>query len=117
MKVLKHFLITAILLTAFVLSFTMSGCSGSTQLPKEVCDVGAVVCDVSGYICTNVPEVPSEICDLINLACLNLNILCKAEPGTDEYNKALTSLKNIDASLNLAFNKMKHYGLKEQKQK
>lgn len=98
-------LVLSLLLAFFIIQGT-TGCSGGNQLPEEVCDIGGVVCDIGDYICENVP-VPEPVCTYLNLACINLEILCTSEPGSEDYNAAKSSLDEINLNLNRWLNAQK----------
>jgi hypothetical protein len=73
-------------------------CSGTPQIPDQVCEVGVQICDVGSYLCeTNV--IPDPVCTWVNLACLNLNVLCTADPDTPDYITAQSNLKQINQRL------------------
>ncbi|MBK9285044.1 MAG: hypothetical protein IPM51_12125 [Sphingobacteriaceae bacterium] len=94
-KFLLPFVVVTVLFTSMI-SFT--GCSSGT-LPQAVCDYGAVVCDISQMACRNIPGVPPEICDYLDLACYNLDVLCRVDPESKEYKSAILSLELINERL------------------
>ena len=94
MKIL--ILIKSILVISIVtIVLLVTGCSGGSQLPPEVCTYGEMVCNTGNYVCENFP-VPEPICTYFNLACINLSVLCEFEPGTPEYKAAIESLDSIN---------------------
>lgn len=80
-------------LIALVISLTLlsPGCTPSGQLPQQICDIGSVVCEVSQNLCSTLP-VPEAVCTYVNLACLNLTVLCQEPAGTEKYVEALNDL-------------------------
>ena len=86
------------------MSFFLFGCAGSIKLNPDVCEIGLIAFEVSETLC-NSYEIPSEICFYIRLASLNFNILCSADPESNEYQKAKIEFikwcSHINDSLNL----------------
>ena len=76
-------------LVSFILTFFLFGCAGSIELDPDVCEIGFVVFEVSENLCDALP-VPTEICFYVRLASLNFDILCSADPESNEYKKAKT---------------------------
>lgn len=83
-----------------VLLLGLTACAGSGQVSGEVCAVGAIVCNVSSIICESVPELPPEVCKFLDIACINLNLICATEPGTTEHDEAVESLNKANIELN-----------------
>ena len=102
-----------LLIPVISLLFLFNGCSGGTQIPPQVCTVGGYICDVSQFVCNNVPNVPPEVCTYLNLACMNLEILCNTAPGTDEHTAALESLDALNKSVGTAVRKLNQDTLKD----
>ena len=88
----KCFLIIALL-------FGITACGSSGQVPNEVCEIGAIVCDISETILVNFPELPVEVRQYLKIACLNLELLCETAPGTTEHAAAVESLKQVNVKL------------------
>lgn len=68
------------------------------QIPDEVCTYGGMVCETGSFVCDNY-QIPDPICSYFNIACTNLNLLCSAEYGSDEYKTALLNLKNANVAI------------------
>ena len=108
MKTLKTFIISLFLFVAVLTPpIALEGCSSGSQLPPQVCEIGGTVCDITSYLCNNVPAIPPDVCTYLNLACVNLNLLCEETPGSTAYNEAVSSLKVINERLNDAVLSMK----------
>ena len=88
---------------ALITAFFLSDCAGSIELDPDVCEIGFVVFEVSENLCDALP-VPTEICFYVRLASLNFDILCSADPRSNEYQKAKTEFlkwcSHINSSLN-----------------
>jgi len=95
------------------LMFLFLSCSGGTQIPPQVCTVGGYICDVSQFVCNNVPNVPPEVCTYLNLACMNLEILCNTQPGTPEHDAALEGLDALNKSVGTAVRKLNEQTIKD----
>ena len=81
-----------------VISFSFFSCSGTPQLSPKVCEVGTLICDISTNVCATFP-IPEPVCSYVNLACINIALLCAEPVGSDNYNKAKLQLDNINTSL------------------
>lgn len=118
---LKNKLVKISLFVALLFSFSfISGCSGTVEIPPEVCEYGDSVLDVAQMLVETFPNVPPAISTYIQLARVNLQILCESESGSSSYNESLNSLKNINDSLRIevkAFQQLlKKQSLEKQKQ-
>ncbi len=91
----KSILLVALL---FVIIMTFNRCT-TYEIPQEVCTYGIMTCDAGQFVCENF-EIPEPICLYFNLACENLNVLCSAEYGSDEYKTALQNLNIANLELN-----------------
>lgn len=98
------FIKSIIVVALFSLFVFISGCSGGSQIPPEVCNYGELVCSTGNYVCENF-EIPDPICTYFNLACINLSVLCNSEPGSNEYNTALKSLNDLNVKVSEWMNK------------
>jgi len=102
----------------FVLLFSfgfISGCSGTVEIPPEVCEYGDTILDVAQMLVDTFPNVPPAITTYIELARVNLQILCESEPGSTSYNESINSLDQVTRSLKIEVDKFKQT-LEKQKQ-
>lgn len=98
MKTLIYFK-TFLLISALILFFLfIDGCT-TVEIPEEVCLYGLMTCDAGSYICNNY-ELPPEVCTYFNVACVNLQVLCNAGYGSDEYKMALKKLNEANLKFN-----------------
>lgn len=88
-----------ILTLVIFISLSLVNCSGG-HIPAVVCDYGQTVCSVSQTICRDIPGIPPEVCNYLDLACYNLDQLCRYNPESVEYKSAVISLENITNKLN-----------------
>lgn len=99
----KKKLVKISLFVVLLFSFSfISGCSGTVEIPPEICEYGDTILDVAQMLVDTFPNVPPAISTYIQLARVNLQILCESEPGSSAYNESLNSLKNINDSLRIA---------------
>jgi len=100
-------------ITAFVVAMLLFfGCGGTPQLSSEICETGLLVCDIAENICETFP-LPDPVCSYVNIACVNIGLLCVTEPGTVEHIEAKQKLKKAKADLNIFLKKYKRDKLNE----
>lgn len=75
-----------------------NSCSNG-NVPVAICDYGSTVCDISQTVCREIPGLDPKICDYLDLACYNLDQLCKYPVDSREYRSAVISLDNIKSRL------------------
>ena len=90
---MKNFLVSV-----FLFSLVLFGCSGVPQLNPEVCEAGALVCDITNNVCETFP-VPEPVCSYLNIACVNLDLLCSNDPESNEYKTAKSELQKATTNL------------------
>lgn len=90
---MKIFIASIILIAG--LSFSCS----SGNIPAAVCDYGSTVCDISQTVCREIPGLDPKVCDYLDLACYNLDQLCKYPVESREYRSAVISLDQIKSKL------------------
>ena len=84
----------------FFIFFLFLECSGVPQLNPEVFEVGGLICEV-GYGLCDTGTIPAPVCAYLNIACVNLNLLCTEPPGSVKYEKAKEDLKNAKVDLSI----------------
>lgn len=82
-------------------------CSGGQVIPQVVCDYGDVVIDMAELLVQTFPNIPPEIQTYLDLARVNLQILCETEPDTAEFDEALNSLEIIKDNLRLSISRFR----------
>ena len=96
---MKNLFVTIVFVFLFI-PFLFVGCSGVPTLNPEVCEVGGIICEV-GYSLCETGTVPPAVCAYLNIACINLDLLCTEPPGSVKYEKAKEDLKNAKVDLNI----------------
>ena len=106
MKLIKSYL-TVFYFIVLTISFSFIKCGENPpQLSPEVCRVGTMICDISQNICSSFP-IPSQVCNYLDLACVNINVLCNSTPGSPAYKQAEKNLQENSDMINESIQKYK----------
>jgi len=89
--------ITVVMLLFISTSFV--GCTGTPNLSQDTCDIVVPVLETVNNLMETLP-VPDEIKFYVNLAYINIRLLCSAVPNSAEYEQANSSLQFATGKIN-----------------
>jgi len=95
----KFTVLLTVIMLLFISGSFLGGCTGTPELSKDTCDIVVPVLETVNNLMDSLP-VPDEIKFYVNLAYINIQLLCAAVPNSAEYEQANTSLKFATGKIN-----------------